>query len=326
MRPPTLSLIRRLLWVDVLTKATRRVKHVTFCYRAHVDIEVLGFWEFLDRVLGKRSFADTGAGELVELYGRYERQPGRPKQDMLRCYTEAVGTGWLHPATRRILELFAGYAELLNVPDPLMVRNSLQDPAIGFGDGRPARDGRTARVAADLAAARGGALPNHLARALLDTAPAIYRNEPAVVVHDDRLTSDFVIMERVVAEHTPAAYRLAVRDLDEETDSPSLDDFEEIVAEARRTHGEAVTQIGLRLYFLAALGRTELHGFQPVVLRRWFTRADRLLNEAQDTGAELTETLAGIARGGYVCPYTLTAELLGRRPMPRKEILSSVYV
>jgi hypothetical protein len=107
--------------------------------------------------------------------------------------------------------------------------------------------------------------------------------------------------------------------------APTLSDFDDVVGRASQVYGGPPTRLGVRLYFLAVLGRTGRHQFQPQVLQRWIDRADRLLSRAENT-AGVADALARAAKRGYVCPYILTTDLLSRRPMARKEIIAATYL
>ncbi|WP_345538175.1 hypothetical protein [Phytohabitans rumicis] len=317
LRPPTLSALKAMLWADVLTKATRQIRPATITYRAHVDVDTLGFWEFLDRVAGDRHYPGLDSADLAALYHRYRRQPWQPPHKRLISYAQAVAFGWLHPAGRRTVDLFTRYARLLR----LAGFDALPDAA---GSAAAAGNG----TATTLAHAYGGALPRHLTRTVLDLAPAIDRQEPAVILHDVRRTGDYKRLERTLRGWVPALSRLALRRLHDDMpgggDSASLSDLERVVESARQALGDQATQLGVRLYFLAVLGRDEPHRFHPGLLHRWIGRADRLLCRIAG-GGDVTAALRRFARQGYVSPYELTTDLLGHRPMPRKDIVRSVY-
>lgn len=290
------------------------VTGVKLVRRAHVDLDTLAYWEFLDRWAADDSFDDAPAAELDRLYRLYRGQSGRPADERLRDYADAVAGGWLHPAGRRALELFDGCSRMLNVPGAPQVRSGLDGLGALLGP-----------AAGDLSAAGGGAVSPRMTTTLLDLAPALCRAKPVVVVHDVRQAGDFVVLRQVAARHGAVLRLLPLRGLDEDPRAGSLADLDRVVEESRDRYGDPVSWLGLRLYFVAVLGRTERRYFQPDLLSRWMRRADRLSSQAEDTGDGPRPSPADLARHGYVSPYDLTADLLSGRPMPRKTVLDSVY-
>lgn len=308
-RPPTLGLIKNLLWTDVLARANGPATPARVVRRAHVDLDTLAYWEFLDRWAADESFDDASPATLDRFYRLYRGQSGRPSDERIREYADAVTGGWLHPAGRRALELFDGYARMLNVPGAPEVRSGLD------------RLGALLGPAADDLSETGP----RMATTLLDLAPALCRAKPVVVVHDDGQAGEFVLLQRVAARHGATLHRLPLRGLDEDPRAGSLADLDRIAAETRDEYGDPVVRLGLRLYFVAVLGRTERRYFQPDLLRRWMRKADRLLSRAENTGEEPVPSQEDLTRHGYVSPYDLTADLLSRRPMHRKTVLTAVY-
>ncbi len=311
-QPPSLSLIKHLLWTDVLTRATSLAEPVTLIRRAHVDLDTLGYWEFLDRWAPSDSYSEASRADLERLYDGYRGGRRKPAKDRLRPYVEAVDNDWLHPAGRRVLDMFAEYSRLLDVPGAPEVHN-------GFGGIDRGAPGTAAR---HLTAAT-GAVPPRLTTALLDLAPAMCRAEPVVVVHDAKEANDFALLRKVAARNDRPLHAMKLHDVEE----GSLADFDRVVARARDEHSEAAVRLGLRLYFIAVLGQNERQGFQPAMVMRWIRKADRLIAEAEDTGDGHIPALEGVTRHGYVSPYDLTTDLLNRRrDMPRKTLLESVYL
>ncbi|WP_406690560.1 hypothetical protein REH65_32475 [Saccharopolyspora sp. ID03-671] len=121
-KPLTPSHLKGLLWTDVMFRATAPLAEVTYRYSPttyHVTEQTVGFWEYLDRTRGETDYAQFSEEEIGELYVRYRSEEQPPSAKALRPYRDAIEhSGWTHPASRRLLELWTGHYKRLGMHDP----------------------------------------------------------------------------------------------------------------------------------------------------------------------------------------------------------------
>jgi hypothetical protein len=198
-------------------RATALIADTTYRYSNttyNVTAQTLGYWEYLDRVLGDTDYSGFTEDELGELYVRYQAEPERPSLAALRPYLRAVEeTGWVHPASARLLELWTGHFARLGLYDPGLT--VVQHPGLGLeetiehlaarglcldcrrDDGPVYLD--LTRYGSPLRqiVTRNGQ-PNYLAGALRELVPVACRYDETVLVHDRELTEDYVLLQRLV--------------------------------------------------------------------------------------------------------------------------------
>jgi hypothetical protein len=90
-----------------------------------------------------------------------------------------------------------------------------------------------------------------------------------------------------------------------------------------------VVRLGLRLYFIATLGRGPEQSYRDELLRQSYRRARRQLSAASPRSVEELPGRIGRHRHDQVCvdPYRLTSSLLARhRPALATDLLSAVFV
>ncbi len=111
-KPLTPSHVKGFIWFDLLVKATSRVAAVTtLANRVTCDVTAqnLGFWHYLDTNFGGDAdfYADKSELWVAEQYVRYHAEgfaaPPAVLEGLRRRVEEEF---WLHPASRRILELW----------------------------------------------------------------------------------------------------------------------------------------------------------------------------------------------------------------------------
>ncbi|MDT0269244.1 hypothetical protein RM844_23445 [Streptomyces sp. DSM 44915] len=369
-KPLTPSHLKGLLWTDVMYRATAPLAEVSYRYSHttyHVTEQTVGFWEYLDRAHGELDYATLAEEDIGDLYVTY-RAADRPQSaGALRPYRDAVEhDGWVHPASERMLRLWAGHYARLGMHDPGLVAH--QPPGLGLAE----MIDRLAAVGLVLDQRPGGGpvyldltrygmplrrivsvdgRPNYLACALRELLPIVPDHDEVVLLHDRELDADYQLLARVLATLGPTVRRVSLGrvPIDGKITSARHGGWRGHTAGALlRAAGEAMAgpvpapggpddgtaalRLGMRLYFIATLGPGQRQSFRHDLLRQCLTTASRLLNRARDAVAGGDEELRG-ALGRhrrdhtYVDPYRLTCSLLGsRRPAPDPGLLAAVYL
>jgi len=351
------SHLKGLLWTDVMFRATRALTSTAYRYSPttyHACEQTVGFWEYLDRTLGDTDYSGCSEEEIGELYVRYRGESRRAPFAACRPYVEAIERyGWVHPASARILQLWTGHYRWLRMHDPGLTLH--QPPGLGI-DAAIDRLG-TVDMCLDLrehggpvyldATMHGMALrqivaadgrPNYLACALRELIALAGEYDEIVLLHDSGLEADYLLLHRVLTRLGAKVHRVALGrvPIGGRITSARHGHWRGYTVGALLTalgqeHSHAALRLGLRLYFIAVLGRRAGDEFRWDVLRRSVRRAERLLTRGPEHDTEpeigLAETLAR-HRGdhGYVDSYRLASGLLtrhGRGPGP--ELLAEVF-
>lgn len=354
-KPLTPSHLKGLLWADVMHRATKLFADVTFRYSHttyHLTEQTLRFWEFLDRVVGDADYANLSETDIGELYVRHRAAERTVTADDLRPYQEAVeSNGFVHPAGARVLRLWAGHYERLGLHDPGLLAH--QPPGFGLeemiedllADGLGI-DQRNVGGPVYLDATRYGlplrrivtadGRPNYLACALRELLPLAPGYDEVVVLYDRELDPDYQLLERVLAHKGPIVHRVPIGrvPIDGKITSARHGGWHDHTA-GTLLHSLADTdpgalRLGMRLYFIAALGPGQQESFRHDLLRKSVARAEQLLNRAEqepDAGPDdLTALLRRHRRRHtHVDPYRLTSSLLNRRgPAPARSLITTV--
>ncbi|MFE2148239.1 hypothetical protein ACFXA3_42150 [Streptomyces sp. NPDC059456] len=363
-KPLTPSHLKGLLWTDVMFRATAPLAAVTYRYSHttyHVTEQTVGFWEYLDRTPGAADYTRLSEEEIGDLYVRYRADGQRQGADVLRPYRDAVEHGgWVHPASERMLRLWAGHYERLGMHDPGLREH--QPPGLGLEEmlerlaavglvldqrhcGGPVyldltRYGMPLRriVTAD-------GRPNYLACALRELLPLVPWYDEVVLLYDRELDADYQLLNRVLTRLGPTVRRVPIGrvPIDGKITSARHGGWHghtagallRASAEACADTGEdaeGALRLGMRLYFIATLGPGQQQSFRHDLLRHCLTVAARLLRRSAAAAASgaggLADALERHRRGHtYVDPYRLACSLLGKgRPAPDPGLLSAVFL
>ncbi|WP_067497440.1 hypothetical protein [Actinoplanes sp. TFC3] len=353
-KPLTPTHVKGLLWTDILVRATARILPVTLVWNprmANLTTQTTAFWHYLDASEPGTNWSQATEGEIGLRYVRFhaEGQPPHPRE--LDPYFERVEReGWIHPAARRLLELWTAQLNHLGVTDPgltavrplacgedelldrLREHDLLVDHARYGGPvyldgprwGLPLRQ----VVGADAHA-------NYLVPILRDLLPAIQPGRTFLLLYDDGLNPDYVLLERVLQEFGADVSRLPLSrvPIDGAVRSSryggwtgsTLGDLTGLFGDVEaRTY-----RLGMRLYFAGTLHRGSPQSFDVAMLRRCMTRAQRILGQAPDNGsqdADLRLLNRCLGRDHtHVDPYRLTTTLLGKRAEPLHPWLAGIY-
>jgi hypothetical protein len=350
----TPSHLKGLLWVDVMYRATALVADTTYRYSNttyNVTAQTLGFWEYLDRTHGDINYSTHPEEEIGKLYVSYQAEPERAPFAALRPYLEAVeNAGWVHPASSRLLEVWTGYFARLGMHDPGLTRT--QPPSMGLEEmvehlaiRNLCLDNRPTGGPVYLDATKYGIplrqivtredQPNYLAAALRELIPLIEHYDETVLVHDQELTPDYILLQRVLDTLGGTTLRVAVDrvPIDGVITSSRHGDWlghtlPEMFAACQDIEPE-VLKLGMRLYFIAVLGKGSSQSYREDLLHQSMLRAEKLM--ARDSPRMTSDQLAQYIcqhRGDcqHVDPYRLTSAMLGKhRLVPVHDLVTGVY-
>jgi hypothetical protein len=353
-KPLTLSHVKGLLWLDVIRKATSELVETTYVWNSrtpNLSAQTLAFWEYLDRTRGEADWAHASEDELGELYVRCHAQAEPPRFDALRPYLERVeAEGWVHPASRRLIELWQEQLELLGVEDPglgvdrapglsaeealaLLAERGLLVDHRHFGGPAYVDGARWGLPLRQVVGEDGHA--NYVLTVLRELMPLVGARDRWLLAFDEELAEDYVLIDRVLGELGARVSRLALGRVP----------IGGVIRSSRRGGWEGHTladlarlclehfdlpayRLGMRIYFIAILKRSSPQSFRADLLRRSLLRAERIIDAPEAAAGDddyvgfLRERLAD---GGYVDPHRLTNALLDRhRPAPTRRLVRSV--
>ncbi|QEU97234.1 hypothetical protein [Streptomyces kanamyceticus] len=353
-KPLTLSHVKGLLWSDVLHRATGLLHDADQLHSwtvAVANAQTLGFWAHLDRTRPGADYTALDEEAIGHLYVAYQRGAASGHVDAapddLTATARRYAAGGLHPASARVYDLWALRHAELGIPDPGLRTHRRPplalDPLIETlerhglcVDHRPLRgpaylDGTAGGVPLrQLVSAEGH--PNYLAGLLRELVPLIGAYDSFVLVCDEDSAPDYRLVRYVLRRLGMADVALVSvgRVRTDPTAARALSSrhggWEGHTAAALAERfldrvGERVYRLGLRLYFLALLGKGDRVPHRYDLVWRCMARAARLLDTA-DAGIQAPcgtgpppydELLRRTARPHpYVDPYRLTTALLGR--------------
>jgi hypothetical protein len=337
-KPLTPTHVKGLLWTDVLVRATALTAPVRLVWNprlAHLTTQTTAFWQHLDASEPDTDWSALSENEIGRRYVRFHA--GAPAIDprALDAYFEKVDhQGWIHPAGRRMLDLWRAQLDRLHVCDP------------GLTDDRPLGTS-LADMVAELAAAKlvidhrryGGPIyldgarwgmpirrlagadghPNYLAAILRELLPLVDPDRLLVLVYDEGLHGDYLLLDRVLTSLGARVERLGLSRvaIDGTVRSSRYGGWAGCtladLAAVEGSAGPAEYRLGMRLYFVGVLDRGSPQSFRMDLLRRCVGRAAR-------SGGHGDPPLWRHP-SGYVDPHRLTTSLMGSHPAaPRPEV------
>jgi hypothetical protein len=352
-KPLTPSHVKGLLWLDVIRKGTSELVETAYVWNSrtpNLSAQTLAFWEYLDRTRSEADWAHASEDELGELYVRCHAQAEPPGFDALHPYLERVeAEGWVHPASRRLIELWQEQLELLGVEDPglgvdrapglsaeealaLLAERGLLVDHRRFGGPAYVDGARWGLPLRQVIGEDGHA--NYVLTVLRELMPLIGGHDRLLLAFDEGLAEDYVLIDRVLGELGAEVSRLALGRVPIDGavrpsrrggwEGHTLADLSRLCLE----HFDLpVYRLGMRIYFIAILKRSSPQSFRADLLRRSMLRAQRILGAPRASAGDdylgfLRETLAD---GGYVDPHRLTTALLDRhRRVPTERIVRSI--
>lgn len=366
-KPLTPSHLKGLLWADVMYRATGRLAEVSYRYSPSTYFlteQTLAFWEYLDRVVGDTDYSELDETQIGALYVRHRAESAPAAPAALRPYAEAVElSGWAHPAATRVLDLWSAHYARLGMHDPGLVKH--QPPGLGLEQALDILDGhgvcldhrdvhgpvyldltRFGLPLRQIVSAEGQ--PNYMACALRELLPLAPDFDEVVLLYDREMDPDYQLLARVLSLLGTTVRRVPIGrvPVDGAIRSARHGDWRGLEAgalldAAAAEHGPDALRLGMRLYFIAALGPGQRQSFREELLHQSLRRAARLLDAlplsrtpntaVRAPGIRASDTLAQLARHRgdheYVDPYRLTTSLLAKhRPAPSGDLLEAVFL
>lgn len=358
-KPLTPSHLKGILWADAMVRSTEQLAEVTFRYSHttyHPTEQTLGFWEFLDRTRGDEDYGSLPEEEIGERYREFRAVAERPPAAALRPYACAVEQGWVHPASARVLGLWAGQYARMGLRDPGLLTH--QPPGLGLEEtverlveaglaldqrrfGGPVLLDATAHGLPLRRIVSADSRPNYLACALRELLPLSARHDETVLLYDRELDGDYRLLAQVLRTLGATVRLVPVGrvPIDGRIVSARHGGWRGHTAEAllraAAEHAPAAVRLGLRLYFIAVLGPGQQQSFRADLLHQCMARARRMLAAAAPPGPGRAPgprpeplDLSRYRRSHlHVDPYRLTTALLGKRQAaPDRELLAAVYL
>lgn len=340
-KPLTPTHLKYLLSLDVLCRAAATFADLTLVYHHAAyagSQQVAGFWAYLDQARPGLACDELSEEDIGELYMAHHR--GRPpSSDAAEAMARRAETGWVHPVTARLLDLWEEDYRLLGLMDPQLGRTgpplAAEAPVLDLLrsydlciDGRPLGapvylDATAAGLPLRLIRSADGRA-NYLLYLLRELVPLLNRHDLVVLAHDTELRSDYRTVVHVLNALATRTTRFEVSrvPVNGSIQSARFGGWEGCTLAAFAgplidEFGLAAFQLGLRLYLVTGLGRVARESFSLRYLKRWVRRARMLLASypAADA-ADLRDTrqyLHWLSRNrGYPDPYQVVTSLVGR--------------
>ncbi|MFF3182725.1 MULTISPECIES: hypothetical protein [Rhodococcus] len=352
-KPLTPTHIKGFLWVDVLRKATSLIQEEVDCIwnprTPNLSGQTIGFWNFLDRNHPTEDYSRLDEIDIGHLYVNYHAAGGSTPVSARDCYRNAIEEeGWSHPATVRMIELWSGQLDALGIEDPGLradQRHTLSvDQIVGILEAEKlCLDHRSIGGPVYLDGTRWGVPlrivigtdghPNYVITALRDIVPIVRDYDHVLLVHDDEITPDFVLLQKVIEHFGVTVSRLPLGrvPVDGRIQSSRRGGWAgstlgELSTEALESVRLDEFRLGMRLYFTAVLGRGAGASLDRSILYRMMSRARRILGSADAGAIDMTPYVSDhLSANGWVDPYRLTSSLLGRGTPPAR-LIDTVYL
>ncbi|WP_162603300.1 hypothetical protein [Rhodococcus oxybenzonivorans] len=311
--------------------------------------QTIGFWNFLDQSHAAKNFSQLDEIEIGSLYVDYHASGINTPVAAQDRYRSAIEEdGWIHPATARMVELWCRQLDTLGIKNPGLrwdqrhlssvneIVGILQSEKLCLDHrsiGGPVYlDGTRWGVPLRIVVGTDGH-PNYVITALRDIIPIVRKYDHVVLVHDDEITPDFVLLQKVITHFGVTVSRLPLGRVPVGGQVQSSrrggwtgSTLGELSAEVLGSVPLDEYRLGMRLYFTAVLGRGVGASLDRAVLYRTMSRARRLLRSSNADAIDAACYVAGhTSVYGWVDPYRLTSSLLGRNA-PSTRLLDAVYL
>jgi hypothetical protein len=351
----TPSHVKGLLWMDVLYKATSQLCQVHYLWNLrpfNATAQTLEYWEYLDRTFGDDvDYSSWSELDLSRPYIRMHAERARAPYAALRPYLDAVERdGYVHPASRRLIQIWSGHFRRLNLFDPGLARQDA--PGLSAEDVVELLAGRSLCVdhrrygGPLMLDATDAGLPlrqaitadgqaNYLVCALRELVPLVSRYDRILLVCDRELEADYQLLTRLLSALGANVSYLTIGrvPVDGAIVSSRHGGWENytvdaLAEQALREFDPAAFGLGMRIYFIAVLTRMSKQSLRLDVLRRQLRRAERIIASDHHGGRHSLALLESmVSEAGYVDPYRLTSSLLNRNaPRPTPSLIERIFL
>ncbi len=344
-KPLTPSHIKGMLQLDFMQRFEGLFTSGTVWHNRRpwdISLQTIRFWDYLDRERHGADFGAMGEGDIGALYVDCHRTGALPAADRVAAYTRRIeAEGYVHPASRRILELWGEVFDTLGLAREALFHSAhfdLDQEAVlerlraldivldqrGFGGGvylDLTGEGRPLRLLIS-----DDGLSNYLLAILRDLLERAPRYDVVCLYHDADIQRDYEALTRVFERLGARCRRIAFTrvPIDGQVLSAKQGGWEHytgalLLRRVASGASRAEIRLGFRLYFLHALGLRRPAGYSDEGLGACLERARRLLaahEPAPPTAADHAALQALIKRDGSADIYAAIAVLDQKKAAP----------
>jgi hypothetical protein len=342
----TPSHLKALLWADVLCRSTRRVHELHYLSnRRTFDVthQVIAFWAYLDeKGIGPESLRFGHPDDLPEdlritaLYVQQHKERYVPAPDQVHAYRRRIEDGFVHPVSQRLLAIWQEQLAWLGAQLPSVFATERLAITVEETVERLSRlgvclDYRPLGGPLYLDATELG-LPlrkvsagpgdfNYVLCVLRELLPVAAHYDAVLLAFDREAEADYMLVSEVLrrAGANPVRLRLDRVPVDGEITSARSGGLAAYAVDALqrelRAYPLEAVRLGMRLYFIAYLGKTAKESISFPLLHRFVRRAAAMLESpAASAPAEAVDAMLLDMTRRTVCvdPYRLTSSLMDR--------------
>ncbi len=355
-KPLTPSHLKAFIWLDTMYKATALIQDVHCLYnRTTYDVtyQTIAFWAYLDAHLPDCDYSARDETWIGERYVEFHRSGEAYPLAVIQPYRERVeAEGWVHPASARILAIWSEHYRLLNLHlgerefrRPFQL--SLAATLARLADADVLLDLRQLGGAVFLDLTHQGlplrqlidehGLDNYILCTLREVLPQIRDFDSVALLNDEELNLDYLLIERLLQLIDCPVVRMNLGRVPlsgtvQSSRHGGWQDytFDKIIPPLLEKFELPAVRLGLRLYFIAGLGKSAKQSFRQDLLDEFIVKAMRILDQtdAPNPASEFAFLHELAAQNhGYVDPYRLTSALLSkRRPINPQDFLAAVFL
>jgi hypothetical protein len=337
-KPLTPSHVKGLLWLDTLYRTTSRIQQVTQLNNRRpfdITIQTVGFWAYLDSNFPNKDYTAVTEQWIGEQYIQFHLEYNQIEWEKIAEYRQHVEEdGWIHPSSKRILNIWQEYYKLLNINTDWLWENtplvySVDDVIEKLNNagclldlrkmGGPiyidfTQDGIPLRQIMD-----NNGIENYLLCILRELLHHTSNYNKIILLCDEDIMFDYLILAKVLNQFGVEVLRFSIGrvSLDGKILSSRYGGwqnytFDNFIDQYLYRYSKEVFQVGARLYFIAYLGKISKQPFSFSHIDNCMKKAARLLEEAPppQPSDEYDNFLRKIATpNGYIYPYRFIVQL-----------------
>jgi hypothetical protein len=358
----TPSHLKALLWADVLYRSTRRVHELHYlANRRTFDVtnQVIAFWAYLDeKGIDPESLRSSDLDDVSEdlkitaLYVEHHRQRYAPTLAQVHAYRQRIEDGFVHPVSERLLTLWQEQLAWLGARLPSVFASerlaiTAEETVERLSQLGVCLDYRPLGGPLYLDATERG-LPlrklsggpgdfNYVLCILRELLPIAAQYDAVLLAFDREAEADYMLVSEVLrrAGANPVRLRLDRVPIDGEILSARSGGLARYAVEGLRRELRAypleAVRLGLRLYFIAYLGKTAKESISFPLLHRFVRRAATMLESPVSRPAtEAVDAMLLDMTQRTVCvdPYRVTSSLMdrGERGELGRSLIGEVFI